>query len=131
MKRILIADDEPHVIRVLKQLLERHGYQVDGALNGEAAYEKVRRRTPDVLITDIQMPRMTGEELCKRIQEEMPERDFLIFVLTSRTEIEHREWSQNIGNLQFLEKPVSIRKLISMLDGYFANEPQYRSGSSC
>jgi len=122
MKQILIADDEAHVIRVLKQSLQRQGYEVEGVLNGEAAFEKISQSAPDVLITDIQMPRMTGEQLCKKIQETWPEREFLIFVLTSRTEIEHREWSQQINNLMFLEKPVSTRKLIVKLDEYFAAE---------
>ena len=130
-KRILIADDEPHVIRVLKQSLERQGYAVEGVLNGEAALEKVREQPPDVLITDIQMPRMTGEALCKKIQAELPQRDFLIFVLTSRTEIEHREWSRHITNLQFLEKPISIRKLIAQLNDYFDSTPLQRSQVEC
>ena len=119
MKKILIADDEPHVSRVLKQSLERSGYRVDTVLHGEAALERLQESHLDVLITDIQMPRMTGQELCQRIQQEMPDRSFLIFVLTSRTEIEHREWSRQIDNLLFLEKPISIRRLISMLDEYF------------
>ena len=123
MKRILIADDEPHVVRVLKQSLERQGYQVEGVLNGEAALQRIRQSAPDVLITDIQMPRLTGEALCRQIQTEMPRREFLIFVLTSRTEIEHRAWSQEIDNLEFLEKPVSIRKLINRLDEYFSRLP--------
>ena len=120
MKKILIADDERHVLRVLSQSLERAGYEVDSVLNGEAALHKVREQEPDVLITDVQMPRMSGEELCKIIQAEMPDRKFLIFVLTSRTEVEHREWSRTIDNLKFLEKPVSIRRLISVLERYFA-----------
>jgi DNA-binding response OmpR family regulator len=122
MNRILIADDEPHVIRVLKMSLEKHGYQVDQALNGELAWEKIKQQHPDVLITDIQMPRLSGEALCKRLQEEIPQRKFLIFVLTSRTEIEHREWSSQIDNLQFLEKPVSVRKLAAKLNEYFADK---------
>ncbi|RDH85515.1 MAG: hypothetical protein DIZ78_11290 [endosymbiont of Escarpia spicata] len=128
MKKILIADDEPHAIRILRQSLERAGYQVEGARNGLEAIEKLREQMPDVLITDIQMPRMTGQELCAQIVEEMPQRDFLIFVLTSRTEIEHREWSAGIDNLRFLEKPISVRKLIATLDEYFSYEKAGGSG---
>jgi CheY-like chemotaxis protein len=115
MNRILIADDEPHVLRVLKMSLEREGYAVEVCANGREALEIVQREHPDVLITDIQMPLMGGEELCRTIEQSMPERRFLIFVLTSRTEIEHREWSRDITNLQFLEKPVSIRELTEKL----------------
>ena len=120
MKKILIADDEPHVLRVLKMSLEKEGYEVDICANGMEALGKIQRQAPDILVTDIQMPLMTGEELCRHIHEYMPDRQFLIFVLTSRTEIEHREWSRQINNLLFLEKPVSIRNLVEKLDGYFA-----------
>jgi len=115
MTNILIVDDEIHVLRVLKMSLEREGYTVNVCANGQEALEIVLHDPPDVLITDIQMPLMTGEELCRQIEQHMPERNFLIFVLTSRTEIEHREWSRSITNLQFLEKPVSIRELLEKL----------------
>ncbi|MCP4766078.1 MAG: response regulator [Gammaproteobacteria bacterium] len=115
MTNILIADDELHELRVLKMSLEREGYTVNVCANGQEALEIVLRDPPDVLVTDIQMPLMTGEELCRQIDQRMPERNFLIFVLTSRTEIEHREWSRKISNLQFLEKPVSIRELLEKL----------------
>lgn len=120
MKKILIADDEPHVLRVLKMSLEKEDYEVDVCANGMEALACIEKQAPDILITDIQMPLMTGEELCRHIEEYMPERKFLIFVLTSRTEIEHREWSRSIHNLLFLEKPVSIRNLVEKLEGYFA-----------
>jgi CheY-like chemotaxis protein len=120
MKKIVIADDEPHVLRVLKLSLEKEGYAVDTCANGKEALTRLEQEYPDILITDIQMPKMTGEELCKHIEAHMPDRNFLIFVLTSRTEIEHREWSREIHNLLFLEKPVSIRNLVEKLDGYFA-----------
>lgn len=120
MKKIFIADDEPHVLRVLKLSLEKEGYAVETCANGKEALTRLEQEHPDILITDIQMPLMTGEELCRHIEEYMPDRNFLIFVLTSRTEIEHREWSRNIHNLLFLEKPVSIRNLVEKLNGYFA-----------
>jgi CheY-like chemotaxis protein len=120
MKRILIADDEPYVVRVLKLSLERAGYQVESASNGKVALERLHADPPDVLITDIQMPVMTGKELCARIQAELPQHDFLIFVITSRTEVEHREWSSQLDNMMFLEKPISMRNLLAKLDEYFA-----------
>jgi len=126
MKKILITDDEPHVLRVLKMSLEKEDYQVDTCANGMEALSRIEQQAPDVLITDIQMPLMTGDELCRHIDEYMPQRKFLIFVLTSRTEIEHREWSRNIQNLLFLEKPVSIRNLVEKLDGYFAESTDSR-----
>jgi CheY-like chemotaxis protein len=120
MSKILIADDEPHVLRVLKLSLEKEGYAVETCANGKEALTRLEQEHPDILITDIQMPLMTGEELCRHIKQHMPERKFLIFVLTSRTEIEHREWSRDINNLLFLEKPVSIRNLLEKIEGYFA-----------
>jgi CheY-like chemotaxis protein len=120
MNKILIADDEPHVLRVLKLSLEKEGYAVETCANGKEALTRLEQEHPDILITDIQMPLMTGEELCRHIKQHMPERKFLIFVLTSRTEIEHREWSRDIHNLLFLEKPVSIRNLLEKIEDYFA-----------
>ena len=118
MQNILIVEDEPHVIRVLKLALENNDFAIDVAHNGEQALEKLNQNLPDLLITDINMPRMSGEALCKHIEEEMPDRKFPILVLTSKTEIEHREWTSSMKNTMFLEKPVSIRKLLRLLDDY-------------
>ena len=68
---------------------------------------------------DIKKVSAIKQFLLRRLKEEIPERKFLIFVLTSRTEYEHRDWTQGLSNVMFLEKPVSTRKLISMLEDYF------------
>ncbi|WP_417616067.1 response regulator [Oceanisphaera sp.] len=116
---ILLVDDEPHILRIMRLQLERQGYQVSTCSNGEEAFAHLQASPPDVLITDIQMPRMSGEQLCKKIQVEIPNRSFLIVLLTSRTEIEHRIWSQDFHNLWFYEKPLSMRQLTSELGSYF------------
>jgi len=120
MKRILIADDEPQMTRVLKLFLERAGYAVESAGNGLIALDCILKNTPDVLISDIQMPLMTGKQLCQALEEQLPQRTFPVFVMTSMTDRDHREWTQKIQNLEFLEKPVSMRALIAKLDKYFA-----------
>lgn len=121
MKRILMVEDEAHIVRLMTMALERAGYAVDSAGNGVEALGYLQDQHPDVMITDIDMPRMTGQELCMQLNAELPERDFLIVVVTARTEVEHREWSRMIPNLEFLEKPVSMRKLVSRLDEHFAD----------
>ena len=122
MKTVLIVDDEPHVIRIMRLALEKAGYRVDEAANGVQALEYLGKNSPDVMISDIDMPRMNGRELCEEMVRTLPGRTFPVFVLTARAEHEHREWSAAIDNLGFMEKPVSIRRLLSTLDEYFAKQ---------
>ena len=113
MKSILIVDDHAPIIRVLKLGIEEAGYEVDTASNGAECLTKLCAGHPDFLVTDIDMPRMTGKELCLSIVKQFPGRTFPIVVLTSRTEMEHRDWTREIDNLTFMEKPVSVRRLLS------------------
>ena len=122
MKRILIVDDEAHITLVLKLHLERAGYGVETASNGKAGLEAVTRQSPDALITDIQMPLMTGRELCVAIGKLLPERTFPILVMTSRTDREEREWTAAIPLLEFLEKPVSMRSVLARLEKLLSPE---------
>jgi CheY-like chemotaxis protein len=120
MKRVLIVDDEPHVVRVLKLSLQREGYEVDSAPNPGVALDKLRSSRPDVLITDVQMPGMSGRELCETLHVNMPDREFLILVMTSMAARENREWVSRLPNIEFLEKPLSPRTLLARLANYFA-----------
>ena len=120
MKRILIVDDEPHVTRVLKLSLRPRGYEVESLSDPRAVLDKLASFAPDVLITDIQMPGLSGRELCERINAEMPQRGFLILVMTAMAARENREWVSRIPNTEFLEKPLSPRSLLARLDEYFA-----------
>ena len=128
MKRVLIVDDHAPVIRVLKLGIEDAGYEVDTASNGSECLVKLCDGHPDFLVTDIDMPRMTGKELCLAIEEQFPNRAFPIVVLTSRTELEHRDWTRSIQNLTFMEKPVSVRQLVSLI-GKTLGEPAAETGT--
>lgn len=128
MKRVLIADDEAHITMVLKLYLERAGYEVETASNGKAAFDAVQRCAPDALITDIQMPLMTGRELCLAIEQALPSRAFPILVMTSRTDREEREWTAAIQRLEFLEKPVSMRTVVARLESHLGPNPRTGSG---
>jgi len=118
--RILIVDDEAHVIRVLRLVLEREGYQVEGAADGFEALDKMQTRRPDVMVSDIQMDGMNGRELCHAARERYPDEPFLILVMTSMTASGEREWVRKLKNVEFLEKPLSPRQLSTRLAAHFA-----------
>jgi len=122
MKSILLVDDEPMILRVMRVALEKVGYRVNTAVDGQDALTKLEAGHPDILVTDIEMPRMSGKELCLHIQQTIPNREFPIFVSTSLTALEHREWSGKIPNLIFLEKPISIRKLRAAISEFISQE---------
>lgn len=120
-KTILLVDDEPHVIRVLRLMLEREGYEVWSANDGNEALEKMNARRPDVMVSDIQMAGMDGRELCRTARTRYPDETFPIFVMTSMTASQEREWVRELANVAFLEKPLSPRQLIARLTTYFTN----------
>lgn len=127
MRSILLVDDEPMILRVMRVALEKVGYRVITAVDGKDALDKLEASHPDILVTDIEMPRMTGKELCLEIQKTITDRQFPIFISTSLTAMEHREWSRKIPNLIFLEKPISIRKLRSAISEFVTEESMVNS----
>ena len=120
-RMILLVDDEPHVIRVLRLMLEREGYEVASANDGAEALEKMQGRRPDVMVSDIQMAGMDGRELCRTVRERYPSELFPIFVMTSMTASGEREWVRELANVDFLEKPLSPRQLVARLAAHFAH----------
>lgn len=117
--KVLLVDDEAHVLRLMKMGLQRAGYDILTARNGEEGLHQFGDKQPDVMIADVDMPRMTGVELCDAIREQYPDTRCKIFISTSRAETELRAWAKECGDIQFLEKPISIRTLTVELEAFF------------
>ena len=118
-KKILVADDETHVRRVLELKLKNRGYQVITAANGLEALELIRMQQPDAVITDINMPGMTGESLCRMTDPLKRERPFLTIVITARISPEEQTWIEEMHETQFVEKPFSPANLLERINTYF------------
>lgn len=116
MKTILISDDDAYVTRVLRLALERHGFAVLIAATGFQALGMIRKAMPDYLLTDINMPGMSGIELCETIDREFPGRQFPIAIMSSLVSRELRDWISSRAGTLFLEKPVSPKHLVEMID---------------
>lgn len=118
-KKILIADDEPYVIRVVKLKLTNAGYEVITASNGLEALEKIKSARPDVVISDVNMPKLGGKDLCLRTIPLKKEKDFLTIVITSSLEEEDRDWAKSLENTILIEKPFSPKELVKIISHYF------------
>ena len=117
MKRILIAEDDICVSRVLSRVFARGGYDTLVANNGERALELLAvNPTVDVLITDINMPRLDGRELCRQLQDEGPYLPRITYVVTARMSHEERSWVDGLPGVELLEKPISPKALYQRVE---------------
>lgn len=112
--RIVVADDEPHVVRALSFVLTREGFSVTVAANGEEALARIREERPRLVFLDIVMPKWTGMELCKAIKADPELKDTLVIILTCKGQELDRRNSMLAGADEFLTKPFSPREVVAL-----------------
>lgn len=110
--RVLIAEDEPHIVESLSFVLEHAGYAVRTALDGEAALRELRASAPDLLILDLMLPRMNGFEVLKAVRADAALRAIPVIVLTARGQAQDRGLVEQIGAEGFMTKPFSNREVV-------------------
>lgn len=115
---ILIVVNERFLLRVLRHGLERPDCTIAAVGSGDDALRRIRGHAPDVLIVDSEIRPMSGEELCRRVQTEFPERSFLTCILTAAAEDEFGNYAEWFRNFRLLEKPVSMQRLVSYIDAH-------------
>ena len=115
---VLSVDDDPCVSRVVQLKLENAGYRVEKATTAEEAVVKIRALKPDVIITDVKMPGMSGIELCRKCEEVLPDHDFMMIVLTSQLDEPSRQWVESNPKRRYIPKPFSPRRILETVDGY-------------
>lgn len=113
--KILAVDDEEPILELLKYNLEKAGYEVRTALNGEIAVEQAKRFRPNLVLLDIMMPKMDGVEACRQMRA-VPELDgmFIIF-LTARSEEYSEVAAFEVGADDYITKPIKPRALLSRI----------------
>jgi len=108
--RILIVDDEPDVLGVMRHLLEQKGYEVETATGGEQALVLLAEAAPAVLITDLRMPLMNGIELLRKVRELNPHLPGI--VLTAAGDISNAVEAMRAGAADYLTKPIDVGALL-------------------
>lgn len=124
-KKILIVDDEPQITRVLRSSLMSNGYEVQTAHDGIAALEKMADWTPDIVITDLAMPRMDGVALCAEIRAHS---DVPILVLSVRDQEAVKVKALDAGADDYVTKPFGIQELLARVRAHTRRQRTLSAG---
>jgi DNA-binding response OmpR family regulator len=109
--KILIAEDEPLILQTLELKLKKEGYQVIGCVDGLDALQKIEQEQPDLIITDIMMPYMSGLELIRKVKQDNGDKNIPVIVLSTMGQESIVEEAFELGADDYLKKPFSLSEL--------------------
>jgi two-component system alkaline phosphatase synthesis response regulator PhoP len=122
-KRILLCDDELHILRAAEFKFKRAGYEVMCAGDGQEGWEKVQKFHPDIVVTDCQMPRLSGLALAERIKSTPATAHLPVIMLSAKGfELSPEELRAKYGIRVLMAKPFSPRELFTRVEAVLAGE---------
>ena len=110
--RILLVDDDQELLAALELKLDKEGFQVETAPDGEVALEIINKKLPDLVILDVNMPKVNGMEVCKTLRSDEQTRDLAVIMLTARDDEIDRVLGLEFGADDYVTKPYNARELI-------------------
>ena len=122
-KRILLCDDEMHILRAAEFKFKRAGDDVVCAFDGQDGWEQVLEQRPDIVVTDCQMPRLNGLQLAERIKSTPETSDLPVIMLSAKGfELSPRELREQFGIRYLMTKPFSPRELFTRVEAVLSGE---------
>ena len=115
-KRVLVVDDEIHIVHVVAIKLRNNGYEVTTADNGAEAYDLVCKEKPDIIVTDYQMPVMSGIELVQKLRDDEATRNIPVIMLTARSFAISKAQQEELQISGCLSKPFSPKELLGNIE---------------
>lgn len=113
--RVLVVDDDPFTLTIMKKRLMMGGYEIATATNGREALERVATFQPNLIISDWMMPEMDGREFCARVKEDIKGRPIYFILLTAKDKYEDKVTALDTGADEYLVKPCDGRELMARL----------------
>ncbi len=114
-KRILVVDDEPHILELVKISLEGDHFEILQAANGDEGLKLAGQKHPDLILLDIQMPGMDGYEVCRKLKTTKETEAIPVLILTSKDKPVDKERWRDSGASAYLTKPFSPLKLLAVV----------------
>jgi len=115
-RKVLVVDDEIHIVHVVAIKLRSNGFEVITASNGQEAFEKACEQLPDIVVTDIQMPVMDGLQLVAKLRESDKTKDIPVIMLTGRSFTIEKEQKEQLQISDCLGKPFSPKELLKKIE---------------
>lgn len=112
VKKILVIDDVKSELDLISHYLEQAGYVVTAIANGLEAFDKVKVDRPDVIVTDLVMPDITGLELCRKLKKDPNTADIPIVACTTKDRKMDRSWAKKQGVVGYVVKPCTAEQLV-------------------
>ena len=118
--RILIVDDEPQIVQVLRLALMRQGFDVLSATDGMEGLHLARTQQPSVIVLDLHLPKLDGHAICKMLKSDQRYQATPIIMLTASVETEDREWAAKAGADAFVNKPFELEQVLATINALLA-----------
>lgn len=125
-KRVLIVEDEEHMRALLKYNLSRENYEVDVAKDGCEGLEEAKKQKPDLIISDIMMPKMDGYEFCKTLREDPKTKTIPFIFLTAKGQLPDKVEGLRTGADDYITKPFIPKELIEMVNARLKRVEVYK-----
>lgn len=113
LKKILIVDDEPNIVKILAARLKAAGFDVITANDGLSGLHTVYRENPDLVIFDVMMPQMDGFTACQKLKSDRRYQDTPVLMLTAKTQEEDKNWGKMLGATDYITKPFDSKELVN------------------
>jgi len=114
-KKVLIVDDELNIVAALEFLLQKSGYEVMAAQNGDEALKRVESFAPDLVLLDVMMPRISGYEVCRRMRERPEWKHIKIIMLSAKGREAEVSKGVSLGADLYVTKPFSNNELVGKI----------------
>ena len=109
---VLIAEDEPSILKSLDFILRRAGWSIESVTDGDAALSAVRRSLPKVLVLDVMLPKRSGFDVLKHIRADTALKDLPVLILTAKGQAQDRRTAEELGADRFVTKPYSNAEVV-------------------
>lgn len=116
MKKLLIVEDEENLRELVKMNLEKNGFDCLTAVDGLEALKITKEEQPDLVILDLKIPKLPGEEVCKKIKSEQQTKNIPVIMLTAKSSIVDKIVGKVIGADCYLAKPCEIKTLVENIN---------------